>query len=198
MLSVVGWINPWTCITSLQGGHMDKRAHHNALERRRRDHIKDSFHGLRDSIPSLHGEKVLHVPFAIIQQGNICKAAFRPPPKGFFEGNPMSTVQCVQNSSVKLSFTSLKVSLLLLIFNKCLQLLSFVSCLCRFPAPTFWIRQRITSESCIRVDYHERLVQLCACCTCMSIHWLSIEELNDSACIDNVVWSVFVYIWLVY
>ena len=39
---------------------MDKRAHHNALERRRRDHIKDSFHGLRDSIPSLHGEKVLH------------------------------------------------------------------------------------------------------------------------------------------
>uniref|UniRef100_UPI00358E6F63 protein max isoform X5 n=1 Tax=Myxine glutinosa TaxID=7769 RepID=UPI00358E6F63 len=35
----------------------DKRAHHNALERKRRDHIKDSFHGLRDSIPSLQGEK---------------------------------------------------------------------------------------------------------------------------------------------
>lgn len=36
----------------------DKRAHHNALERKRRDHIKDSFHGLRDSVPSLQGEKV--------------------------------------------------------------------------------------------------------------------------------------------
>lgn len=36
----------------------DKRAHHNALERKRRDHIKDSFSGLRDSVPSLHGEKV--------------------------------------------------------------------------------------------------------------------------------------------
>ncbi|KAI1295516.1 Protein max [Halotydeus destructor] len=36
----------------------DKRAHHNALERKRRDHIKDSFSGLRDSVPSLQGEKV--------------------------------------------------------------------------------------------------------------------------------------------
>lgn len=35
----------------------DKRAHHNALERKRRDHIKDSFSGLRDSVPSLSGEK---------------------------------------------------------------------------------------------------------------------------------------------
>ncbi|KAK2554287.1 Protein max [Acropora cervicornis] len=35
----------------------DKRAHHNALERKRRDHIKDSFAHLRDSIPSLQGEK---------------------------------------------------------------------------------------------------------------------------------------------
>ena len=38
---------------------VDKRAHHNALERKRRDHIKDSFSGLRDSVPSLQGEKVL-------------------------------------------------------------------------------------------------------------------------------------------
>ncbi len=53
---------------------MDKRAHHNALERRRRDHIKDSFHGLRDSIPSLHGEKV-PLPFTIIQRRNICRVA---------------------------------------------------------------------------------------------------------------------------
>ena len=35
----------------------EKRAHHNALERKRRDHIKDSFVGLRDSIPTLEGEK---------------------------------------------------------------------------------------------------------------------------------------------
>ncbi|KAM9435717.1 protein max isoform 4-T4 [Clarias gariepinus] len=37
----------------------DKRAHHNALERKRRDHIKDSFHSLRDSVPALQGEKKL-------------------------------------------------------------------------------------------------------------------------------------------
>lgn len=36
----------------------DKRAHHNALERKRRDHIKDSFSSLRDSVPALNGEKV--------------------------------------------------------------------------------------------------------------------------------------------
>lgn len=36
---------------------LDKRAHHNLLERKRRDHIKDSFSVLRDSIPSLQGEK---------------------------------------------------------------------------------------------------------------------------------------------
>lgn len=36
----------------------EKRAHHNALERKRRDHIKDSFHSLRDSVPDLQGEKV--------------------------------------------------------------------------------------------------------------------------------------------
>uniref|UniRef100_A0A8I5ZQ08 Protein max n=1 Tax=Rattus norvegicus TaxID=10116 RepID=A0A8I5ZQ08_RAT len=35
----------------------DKQAHHNALERKCRDHIKDSFHSLRDSVPSLQGEK---------------------------------------------------------------------------------------------------------------------------------------------
>jgi len=35
----------------------EKRAHHNMLERKRRDHIKDSFVSLRDSVPSLHGEK---------------------------------------------------------------------------------------------------------------------------------------------
>ncbi|XP_068109392.1 protein max isoform X2 [Hyperolius riggenbachi] len=40
----------------------DKRAHHNALERKRRDHIKDSFHSLRDSVPSLQGEKVSSPP----------------------------------------------------------------------------------------------------------------------------------------
>lgn len=37
----------------------EKRAHHNALERKRRDHIKDSFTSLRDAVPALHGEKVV-------------------------------------------------------------------------------------------------------------------------------------------
>ncbi|GAB1604596.1 protein max-like [Argonauta hians] len=36
----------------------EKRAHHNALERKRRDHIKESFNGLRDSVPTLQVEKV--------------------------------------------------------------------------------------------------------------------------------------------
>ncbi|EFP03662.1 hypothetical protein GCK72_025483 [Caenorhabditis remanei] len=35
----------------------DRRAHHNELERRRRDHIKDHFVILKDSIPLLEGEK---------------------------------------------------------------------------------------------------------------------------------------------
>ena len=34
-----------------------KRAHHNELERKRRDHIKDSFSGLKDAIPTLQGDK---------------------------------------------------------------------------------------------------------------------------------------------
>jgi len=36
----------------------DRRAHHNELERRRRDHIKDHFVALKNSIPLLEGEKV--------------------------------------------------------------------------------------------------------------------------------------------
>ncbi|KAI8117280.1 Protein max [Lucilia cuprina] len=35
----------------------EKRAHHNALERKRRDHIKESFTSLREAVPSLKGEK---------------------------------------------------------------------------------------------------------------------------------------------
>lgn len=35
----------------------NKRDHHNALERRRRDLIKESFSKLRDVVPSLQGEK---------------------------------------------------------------------------------------------------------------------------------------------
>uniref|UniRef100_A0A0N4ZGM2 BHLH domain-containing protein n=1 Tax=Parastrongyloides trichosuri TaxID=131310 RepID=A0A0N4ZGM2_PARTI len=35
----------------------DKRAHHNELERRRRDHIKDHFMTLKNSVPLLEGEK---------------------------------------------------------------------------------------------------------------------------------------------
>lgn len=40
------------------GGSTDKRAHHNALERKRRDHIKDSFCKLRDAIPAMQGDKL--------------------------------------------------------------------------------------------------------------------------------------------
>jgi len=36
----------------------DRKAHHNALERKRRDHIKESFVSLRDTIPTLRHEKV--------------------------------------------------------------------------------------------------------------------------------------------
>lgn len=35
----------------------DRRKHHNALERKRRDHIKGSFTALRDQVPQLNGEK---------------------------------------------------------------------------------------------------------------------------------------------
>ncbi|CAI4232647.1 unnamed protein product [Auanema sp. JU1783] len=35
----------------------DRRAHHNELERRRRDHIKDHFMALKNAIPILEGEK---------------------------------------------------------------------------------------------------------------------------------------------
>lgn len=35
----------------------DKRAHHNALERKRRDHIKDSFSSLKNAVPTFNGEK---------------------------------------------------------------------------------------------------------------------------------------------
>lgn len=41
----------------------DRRAHHNELERRRRDHIKDHFMVLRDSIPLIDGEKVTYRRF---------------------------------------------------------------------------------------------------------------------------------------
>ncbi|XP_064019448.1 protein max isoform X2 [Pogoniulus pusillus] len=53
----------------------DKRAHHNALERKRRDHIKDSFHSLRDSVPSLQGEKGL---LSSIPGGRMCSASPSP------------------------------------------------------------------------------------------------------------------------
>ncbi len=43
---------------SMDGKGDDRRSHHNALERKRRDNIKDSFSMLRDSIPMMIGEKV--------------------------------------------------------------------------------------------------------------------------------------------
>merc|ERR1719305_954487 len=36
-------------------GTIDKRAHHNASERKRRDHIKEGFTGLREAIPTMKG-----------------------------------------------------------------------------------------------------------------------------------------------
>uniref|UniRef100_A0A8C7DH01 Protein max n=1 Tax=Oncorhynchus kisutch TaxID=8019 RepID=A0A8C7DH01_ONCKI len=54
-LSINLWVDFDSSVNlSLQA---DKRAHHNALERKRRDHIKDSFSSLRDSVPVLQGEK---------------------------------------------------------------------------------------------------------------------------------------------
>uniref|UniRef100_A0A914XJI7 BHLH domain-containing protein n=1 Tax=Plectus sambesii TaxID=2011161 RepID=A0A914XJI7_9BILA len=35
----------------------NRRAHHNALERKRRDHIKDSFSSLKEVVPTLVGER---------------------------------------------------------------------------------------------------------------------------------------------
>ena len=55
MLKVTPSESKYLWLINLQA---EKRAHHNALERKRRDHIKESFHSLRDSIPSLQGEKV--------------------------------------------------------------------------------------------------------------------------------------------
>ncbi len=51
-------MTPWPVKRLILSLQADKRAHHNALERKRRDHIKDSFHSLRDSVPALQGEKV--------------------------------------------------------------------------------------------------------------------------------------------
>jgi len=41
----------------LGGQYDNKRALHNAMERKRRDSIKDSFRGLQDCIPTLRGDK---------------------------------------------------------------------------------------------------------------------------------------------
>ncbi|GBP48367.1 hypothetical protein EVAR_96405_1 [Eumeta japonica] len=50
----------------------EKRAHHNALERKRRDHIKDSFTSLRDSVPALQGEKVAYALRVELQARREC------------------------------------------------------------------------------------------------------------------------------
>lgn len=47
------------------------------MERKRRDHIKDSFSGLRDSIPSLQGEKV--AKFSDSRFRHISPKAFNKP-----------------------------------------------------------------------------------------------------------------------
>lgn len=58
VLCVLVCVCVWKSLKFARPLQADKRAHHNALERKRRDHIKDSFHGLRDSVPALQGEKV--------------------------------------------------------------------------------------------------------------------------------------------
>merc|ERR1719328_462514 len=45
------------CDSGLGGQYDNKRALHNAMERKRRDSIKDSFKGLQDCIPTLRGDK---------------------------------------------------------------------------------------------------------------------------------------------
>ncbi|VVC34586.1 Myc-type, basic helix-loop-helix (bHLH) domain,Transcription regulator Myc [Cinara cedri] len=42
----------------VEAENAEKRAHHNELERKRRDNIKNSFTSLRHSIPSLQSQKV--------------------------------------------------------------------------------------------------------------------------------------------
>eukprot|EP00039_Didymoeca_costata_P029187 m.23580 g.23580 ORF g.23580 m.23580 type:complete len:176 (+) comp7517_c0_seq3:315-842(+) len=49
--------DPQTYVLPPNPTKADKRAHHNALERKRRDNIKDNFNVLRDSIPTIQGEK---------------------------------------------------------------------------------------------------------------------------------------------
>jgi len=44
-------------LSNMSGGVDNKRALHNAMERKRRDSIKDSFRGLQDCIPTLRGDK---------------------------------------------------------------------------------------------------------------------------------------------
>lgn len=46
-----------TSESGLGGQYDNKRALHNAMERKRRDSIKDSFRGLQDCIPTLRGDK---------------------------------------------------------------------------------------------------------------------------------------------
>uniref|UniRef100_A0A2K5I4I6 Protein max n=1 Tax=Colobus angolensis palliatus TaxID=336983 RepID=A0A2K5I4I6_COLAP len=55
----------------------DKRAHHNALERKRRDHIKDSFHSLRDSVPSLQGEKLYFLFWKLCTPVLLCQSSMQ-------------------------------------------------------------------------------------------------------------------------
>ncbi|KAF6207476.1 hypothetical protein GE061_015922 [Apolygus lucorum] len=44
-------------IDNLDYEHVGRRALHNAQERKRRNHIKENFNNLRDSVPTIQGEK---------------------------------------------------------------------------------------------------------------------------------------------
>ncbi|BES88244.1 Helix-loop-helix DNA-Hypothetical protein domain [Nesidiocoris tenuis] len=44
-------------LENLDYEHVGRRALHNAQERKRRNHIKENFNNLRDSVPTIQGEK---------------------------------------------------------------------------------------------------------------------------------------------
>ncbi|CDW51877.1 HLH domain containing protein [Trichuris trichiura] len=59
---------------------VDRRAHHNALERRRRHHIKDSFATLRAMLPTSMEPRVscFRLLSALLYIKNLCRLPARP------------------------------------------------------------------------------------------------------------------------
>ena len=71
-----------------------KRAYHNELERKRRDHIKDSFSGLKDAIPTLQASsEALFVLSSVASQ------------LLFVQGDKCSRAQILKKASEYIAFT---------------------------------------------------------------------------------------------